>query len=1115
MAVEEKSIFVAAMALADASQRAAYLQEACAGHPELLGRLHELLCAHDEAQGPLDRRPAALGVAAVAPSFCDGPGTVIGPYRLLEQIGEGGFGVVFMAEQQQPMRRQVAVKVLKPGMDTRQVIARFQVERQALALMDHPNVARILDGGETASGRPYFVMELVRGIPITDFCDQHELPVRARLELFLDVCQAVQHAHQKGIIHRDLKPSNVMVTLHDDRAVVKVIDFGIAKATGQQLTDRTLFTGFTQLIGTPMYMSPEQAQLSGLDVDTRSDIYALGVLLYELLTGTTPFDKERLRLVGYDEIRRIIREEEPPRPSTRLHKDEGGRMKDETRRTKQTRWDRFLPFPSFILRPSSFAELDWIVMKCLEKDRDRRYDTANGLALDVQRYLRDEQVQACPPSATYRLKKFLRRNRRPLLVAALVLLALVGGAVASIWQALRATQAQTLAQERAEAAEANLVLARQAVDEMYTQVARELSNQTQMLPYQRHVLEKALRFYQEFARRKSGDPAIRLDTAGATLRVGMILHSLGHHRQAKQPCEEAIAALEGLAAELAAEPLRREWLGGAFELRGSLLARSGRRQQAETSLRHALTLYAELAAELPDHPEYKCNLARVYVSVGSVLDDRPAEAENAHREAVKLCEELVAGPGDPVRYRMQLAQSYLSLGTFLATVGQYAAAEKALHQVIDLADRWAAPSDRTHWVWTRSSAEFEIGKILAADGRREAAEKAYRHAIGDVQQLAALFADMPVFRQYVAKYSGSLAALLAAGGKLDEAAQLRRSARELFERLEAEVTDEQELHDHLLEAGHTLREADDLQSAERYLRKALTLADKRAAEDPAEPVSRARVAGGHAHLGTVLQRQERAREAAEQFRQALAIYQRLAADFADESLYRHQQASVLNFLGIALRSLPGERLAAEGYHKQAIGLCVRLVAGFPDQPEYQGQLIRSHFALGVVLRLAGRPAEAVQAFEQAIAAYRPDLCRYAAPESRLQFAAVHNELAWLLATHPDDKYRDSKRAVVSARKAVETDPANGGFCNTLGVALYRVGEWAEAREVLTKSMALRGGGDPYDWYFLAMAHRQLGDQNEARVWYDKALAWGQKNRENEELRRFRIEAAALLGVKDR
>jgi WD40 repeat protein len=351
---------------------------------------------------------------------------LIGPYKLLEQIGEGGFGLVFMAEQQQPLRRKVALKVIKPGMDSKQVIGRFEAERQALALMDHTNIARVLDAGATDSGRPYFVMELVRGIPITDFCDHNQLPVRERLELFLAVCQAVQHAHQKGIIHRDLKPRNVLVTLLDGRPVVKVIDFGIAKALGQQLTDKTLFTCFAQMIGTPLYMSPEQAEMSGQDVDTRTDIYALGVLLYELLTGTTPFDKERLKEASYDEIRRIIREEEPAKPSTRI--STLGQAATTVSANRQSEPRRL----SQLFR----GELDWIVMKALEKDRNRRYDTASSFGADVERYLHDEPVHACPPSALYRFRKFARRNKAVLTtgsaVAFAVLLAVAGLAASTV-----------------------------------------------------------------------------------------------------------------------------------------------------------------------------------------------------------------------------------------------------------------------------------------------------------------------------------------------------------------------------------------------------------------------------------------------------------------------------------------------------------------------------------------------------------------------------------------------------------------------------------------------------------------------------------------------------------
>ena len=374
------------------------------------------------------------------------PETVIGPFRLLEQIGEGSFGVVYRAEQSQPVRREVALKILKPGMDSRQVVARFEAERQALAIMDHPNIARVFDGGETASGRPYFVMELVRGEPITDYCDRNRLTPRQRLELFITVCQAVQHAHQKGVIHRDLKPSNVLVAGHDTTPVPKIIDFGIAKAIGQELTDKTLHSVCAVMVGTPLYMSPEQAGMSGLDVDTRSDIYSLGVLLYELLTGTTPFDRERLRTAGYDEMRRIIAEEEHTRPSTRL--GTLGQAADAVAANRATE----PPKLSRLIR----GDLDWIVMKCLEKDRTRRYETANGLAADVQRYLTDEPVLACPPSVGYRLRKLARRHKGPVLAASLLVLALVGGVVGTTWGMLSATDAKADAMNEAKLKESAL-----------------------------------------------------------------------------------------------------------------------------------------------------------------------------------------------------------------------------------------------------------------------------------------------------------------------------------------------------------------------------------------------------------------------------------------------------------------------------------------------------------------------------------------------------------------------------------------------------------------------------------------------------------------------------------
>src|SRR5262245_18280920 len=395
-----QSVFLAAIEIADHAARAALLTRECGDDAGLRERVDELLRAHDQPGSLLDdptvaeatrAAPAQDADPADAPRRWEGVGPVIGPYKLLQQIGEGGMGTVYMAEQTHPVQRLVALKVIKPGMDSQQVIARFEAERQALALMDHPHIASVLDAGTTAAGRPYFVMELVKGVPITRYCDKPHLTPGTRLGLIIPVCQAILHAHQKGIIHRDLKPSNVLVAEYDDRPVAKVIDFGVAKATGPRLTERTMFTELGQVVGTLEYMSPEQAKLNALDIDTRSDIYALGVLLYELLTGTTPFEKKRLHEAAFDEMLRIIREEEPQKPSTRLSATEELPAIAANRGLEPNKL-------SGLMR----GELDWIVMKCLEKDRNQRYETANGFAMDIQRYLADEPVLAGPPSAGYR-----------------------------------------------------------------------------------------------------------------------------------------------------------------------------------------------------------------------------------------------------------------------------------------------------------------------------------------------------------------------------------------------------------------------------------------------------------------------------------------------------------------------------------------------------------------------------------------------------------------------------------------------------------------------------------------------------------------------------------------
>jgi serine/threonine protein kinase/tetratricopeptide (TPR) repeat protein len=609
----EERLFHEALARTDPGERAAYLDRACAGDPALRSSVEALLRAHVGATGFLD--PPAPGPADAVREPPDGvrPGTVIGPYKLLELIGEGGMGLVFVAEQARPVHRRVALKVVKPGMDSRQVLARFEAERQALALMDHPNIARVFDGGATTSGRPFFVMELVTGTPVTTFCDEHHLSVRERLGLFLDVCSAVQHAHQKGVIHRDIKPSNVLVASAGGPPAVKVIDFGVAKAIGQQLTELTVHTQPAQLVGTPLYMSPEQAGQGGLDVDTRTDIYALGVLLYELLTGLTPFDGERLRTAGLDEFRRIIREEEPAKPSTRLSTlGQAAQTVSANRRSEPTELRRLVR-----------GELDWIVMKALEKDRDRRYDTAAALAADVRRHLADEPVLAGPPSRGYRLRKFVRRNRGPVLAGGVVALALFGGLTGTTWGMVRAEEHRQVAETNEQKAIGAAAAEREAKEAARAREAEILA----VLDFVENRVCAAAR-----PRRQAG--------------------GLGRDVTLRQALESALARIdESFPDQPLIEARLRMTLGISF-------AHLGDAKTAEAQSLRARELYT--AALGPDHPLTLSsinNLALSYAALG-----RHPEALKLHEETLTLrTANLGHDHADTLASRNNLANSYYAL----------------------------------------------------------------------------------------------------------------------------------------------------------------------------------------------------------------------------------------------------------------------------------------------------------------------------------------------------------------------------------------------------------------------------------------------------------------------
>ncbi len=631
---DEESIFYEALELKSLAERSAYLKGVCGDDLDLLARVEALIKVHGNKQSILEAAASSLDMTLETESLTEGPGTKIGRYKLLELIGEGGFGVVYMAEQEEPIRRKVALKIIKLGMDTKQVIARFEAERQALALMEHPNIAKVLDAGATDTGRPYFVMELVRGIPLTKYCDKYTLATKQRLELFIEVCRAIQHAHQKGIIHRDIKPTNVMVTRHDGTGVPKVIDFGIAKATQQRLTETLRFPEYHQFICTPEYMSPEQAELSEADVDTRSDIYSLGVMLYELLTGSTPFERKELFSVSYDEIRRIICETDPPKPSTRLSS-----LGDELSEVAKLRQVH----PGELCKIIS-GDLDWVVMKTLEKDRNRRYETANELAMDIERHLRDEPVVAGPPSTIYRLRKFIRRNRTGVLVGLVVIAALLIGLCLATVGFIQANREKERTKAALQRAGMNFQMARDAVDKMTEVAEKQLVNVPIMEKVRQDLLQQAQVFYQEFVEEEiSNEPAVRQEMGRSYRRLGDIHQMLGQYEQAEEAYNSAMDVFNKLVVDFPDTADYRMEMVASENALGLTLRALGRHRQAERAFSTATELLEPLADEFPTEPAYAKALAEAHNNLGLILMDtgEPEKAKQAYRQALEIREELV------------------------------------------------------------------------------------------------------------------------------------------------------------------------------------------------------------------------------------------------------------------------------------------------------------------------------------------------------------------------------------------------------------------------------------------------------------------------------------------
>jgi serine/threonine protein kinase len=671
----EESLFAAAIAHDSPEERAAFVESACAGNPSLRARIEGLLRAHEHPDSFLNTALEATDGSAARGNFetsalvdkaSAADGKRIGHYHLLQIIGEGGMGTVYMAEQTDPVKRKVALKVIKAGLDSRQVIVRFEAERQTLALMDHPHIAKVLDAGATATGAPYFVMELVNGDPITRFCDDRRLSPRERLKLFLPVCQAVQHAHTKGIIHRDLKPSNVLVALYDGRPVPKVIDFGVAKATEMKLTERTMFTEFGAILGTLEYMSPEQAERNQLDIDTRSDIYSLGVLLYELLTGSPPLDRQRLKDAALLDLLEAIRMEEPPRPSTRLSTSEALPSIAANRSLEPKKL-------SGVLR----GELDWIVMKALEKDRNRRYDTAIALAQDVERYLADEPVLACPPSAGYRFQKFFRKHRASCLATCGAALALIAGLVglevsrellsrerdaksqALVAQDVALTAAQnaeaeetrqrTLAERKQQEAEQqtaradqNFQMAREAVDRLLTQAAEALRDKPQMDSIRRTLLNDALSFYQRFLDVQADDPGIRYESALAAGRVGQIQNLLGQYKEAAHSYRGAAPVLQLLVNEQPNATEAREELARCHHGLAAALISLHEYDEGVEEFEKSTAMWTDLARDWPDRPHYLYSVAESHAGLAGHWRSRYRFARSGQhtKRIAELLEEI-------------------------------------------------------------------------------------------------------------------------------------------------------------------------------------------------------------------------------------------------------------------------------------------------------------------------------------------------------------------------------------------------------------------------------------------------------------------------------------------
>jgi serine/threonine protein kinase len=1031
--MNEESLFHEALAKAP-GERSAFLDQVCAGKPELRSAVEALLAAH-EGSGMLDRsfvgvdatvesNPGDSSSAATgeftptpeeAPSVRVAPtadyqaklgeGTVIaGRYTLEQKLGEGGMGEVWVAKQTEPVKRRVALKLIKPGMDSRAVLQRFEQERQALAMMDHPNIAKVLDAGLTPAGQPFFVMELVNGLPLTKYCDEMKLTPKERLELFVPICQAVQHAHHKGIVHRDLKPANILVTIIDAKPAPKVIDFGVAKATAGKLTDESLSTQFGAVVGTLEYMSPEQAGFSGEDIDTRADIYSLGVILYELLTGLRPIDAKRLKRAALTEMIRIIREEEPSKPSTRLSTDESLPSLAALRQTEPRRL-------MTILR----GELDWVVMKCLEKPRDRRYETANALARDIQRYLADEPVEARPPSTGYRLKKFVSRNKGQVIAAGLVFLALVAGIIGTSLGLFRANEArkaevkqrkiaevekqnalnsEKFAQQQKSRAEAREQQAIDAVKRFRDVVVEEptLKNNPALEHLRKKLLKEPLEFFKSLREQLQADndtrPNVLASIARAAHDHAHLSEEIGDIEDSLRVHVESLAIWESLARAHPTEP--DSWMGLATiaNCRGIMLSKTGHPGQALESYSKALAIRERLARENPSVAAYKSALAYSHHNIG-LLQKNTGHLDNAlesNGKALAIRERLARENPSVTEFRVELAASYLNVGNLQSETGHPRQALESYGKALAIAERLARENPRGTEFQTHLSVNYNsIGGLQSDTGHPDQALESYGHALAILEKLARENPSVTEYQRNLTVIHNNIGVIQYETGHSDQALESYGKGLAICERLARDHPSVTAFQSGLALSYNNIGL---LQSTTGHpdqalvsYAKGLAIREQLARENPSVTELQRDSASSHHTIGTLHSETGHPDQAIESLGKALAIRERLAKDHPESSDYACDVGGTLNNLAVLDRDAH-RWVAARSKAKQAIKWQKQALAAKPNHPTYR-HFLKNHLTVLITsTRALGNDDEA-DAAQRELNALNASDPKFAALNSRL------------------------------------------------------------------------------------------------------------------------------------